>query len=85
MPVSAIARPQRINPSTRLVSGPTTAIVNSVRGFSGSSSRLLTPPKMKRVILPTFMPRAWATREWANSCSSTEIKRERAVTTPMTQ
>ena len=47
---------QKMIPKTRLASGPAMAIVNSTPGFSGSSVRLLTPPRINRVMLETAKP-----------------------------
>ncbi len=66
-----------MTPITRLVSGPTTAIWNSMPGLVGSRSILETPPKMNSVILFTGNPRLRATSEWASSCKSTETNSSR--------
>ena len=71
--------------SAKLVSGPTTEIMNSSRGPLGSAPRLLTPPRRKRVMPSAGKPRALATREWASSWMRTETKRSRAATIPVAQ
>ena len=53
--------------STRLVSGPTTAIRNSVEARGASVRRLETPPNRNSVIEAVPMPRVRATSEWASS------------------
>src|SRR3990172_4020961 len=69
----------------KLVSGPTTAMTNSVDGFFASPARFETPPKMKRVIERTSSPRDLATSEWASSWTTTEAKRRIAVIAPRSQ
>src|SRR3990172_11602709 len=69
----------------KLVSGPTTAMTNSVDGFFASPARFETPPKMKRVIERTPSPRDLATSEWASSWTTTEAKRRIAVIAPRSQ
>ena len=72
-------------PTPRLVSGPTMAIQNSSLADSASRPRLETPPKTKRVIPFTGMPRDFATSEWESSCSKIEAKKMPATTTPTAQ
>ena len=61
------------------------AMANSMLADLGSSSRLLTPPRMKRVMLWTGRPRAFATSEWASSWRSTETKMRSEPMMPVIQ
>ena len=65
--------------TARLVSGPTTAIRNSSRGRGASIFILLTPPKRKRVMPSTPIPRRCAITEWLISCNSTDAKNTTVV------
>src|SRR5438876_6271449 len=67
---------------SKLTSGPTNAMENSMPGVCGSCSILDTPPKMNSVIFLTGKPRARATKECASSCSSTETNRSSAEMKP---
>ena len=58
---------KKITARSRLLAGPTTAMKNSSLGRRGSDLSTAAPPKMKSVMLSTFMPRASAMKEWANS------------------
>src|SRR5439155_25741548 len=82
---SVAAAAQHAPASTKLVSGPTTAIKNSSAALAGSSLIVATPPKMKSVTRCTSAPRARATREWASSCSNTQTKSASAETAPASQ
>jgi len=68
-------------PSTRLVSGPAMAILNSTLGLVGSPLIWATPPKMNRVMDSTGMPDARATTLCIISWASTEAKNSKLVTT----
>src|SRR5919112_3071835 len=64
--------PKKIGASTTFTRGPARVILTSSEGFSGRDSRLETPPMGRSVMLWISMPRRWATREWPNSCKSTQ-------------
>src|SRR5688500_3166800 len=68
---------------TKLLSGPTIAIRNSVRGSFDSPVRFETPPNRNSVIEWTAMPRRIATSEWASSCTSTDVNSRIADTAPI--
>ena len=71
--------------SAKLTRGPAAATAKAPMGVGGSRSTLATPPSMKRVMLFTFTPSCWATREWPNSWSSTETNKSKAVQKPATK
>ena len=56
-------------PIAKLVNGPTTAIIISLLGVSGSFSIFETPPNIYNSISVTINPYFWATNECANSCN----------------
>src|SRR5919107_4496025 len=66
-------KPKKIGASTTFTKGPARVILTSSEGFSGRDSRLETPPMGRRVMLWISMPRRCATREWPNSCSTTQM------------
>ena len=78
----AASRPK---PSTRLTAGPAAATSRAPRAVLHSRSTLATPPSRNKVMLRTSTPWARATREWPNSCRSTETNSNIAVTSPRPQ
>jgi len=60
--------------SSRLVSGPTTAIRNSSPGPRDSTLARVAPPNRNSVMSWTRIPRAWETSAWASSWVRTEPK-----------
>ena len=72
-------------PSTRLTAGPAAATSRAPRAVLHSRSTLATPPSRNKVMLRTSTPWARATREWPNSCRSTETNSNIAVTKPRLQ
>ena len=68
-----------------LVSGPTTAMTNSCIAERDSWLICETPPSTNRVMLETCSPYSRAATECASSCSSREVKKTTAPSTPRLQ
>lgn len=75
------AAPSPMPPSSRLASGPLTAIANAVRAVGGSSVRV-SPPSAHKVTSRTVIPALRATSACATSCTTKLISSSRALTTP---
>ena len=64
------------------MTGPTTAIRNSSPGPRESTLARVAPPNKNRVMSWTRIPRAWETRAWASSWTSTDPKNNTAANRP---
>ncbi len=62
------------SPRARLVSGPTTAMAASSAGACGTCCIWDRPPIGMSRMSSTTAPRRRATKQWASSCTSTELK-----------